>query len=118
MLVIGLVITHFLAFTPFDEPVGRWTRPEEGTGWVQAKIECPTAWDALVEGERADSNVPSWVDQCLRSARTHATGALVVLAITGLLGIRGLSRGPAPRPKPLSRLSDMIESGPIDPPGD
>lgn len=110
VLAIGVILTYFLAFTTFDEPVGRWTRPDEGSGLVQVEIECPSAWDALVEDERADSNVPAWVDQCLRSARTHATGAIIVLALSGFFGIRGLLRGPAPRPQRLPRLSELLRT--------
>jgi hypothetical protein len=108
VLAIGVILTYFLAFTTFDEPVSRWTRPEEESGLVQVKIECPSAWDALVEGEQVDSNVPSWVDQCLRSARTHATAAIVVVTVSLFSGIRGLIRGPAPRPERLHRLSDLL----------
>lgn len=107
-LIVGALFVYFLAFTPFDEPIGRWTRPEEGTGFIQVKIECPTAWSALVEGERLDSHLFTDRGQCLRSARTHATGALIVAALAGTLGVRGVLRGPTPAPLPLKPLSETI----------
>lgn len=115
-LIVGAIFVYFLAFTPFDEPIGRWTRPEEGTGFIQVKIECPTAWDALVEGERIDSNVYTDRDQCLRSARTHGTAAILVAALGGTLGGRGILRGPAPSPHPLRPLSETIRGRKEDAP--
>ena len=108
VLALGAVFVYFLAFTTFDEPVRRWTRPEEGSGFVQIKIECPDAWSALISGERADSHLVTDRSQCLRSARTHATAALVVFALAGVLGVRGVLRGPAPAPRPLRPLSELI----------
>ena len=107
-LIVGALVVYFLAFTPFDEPIGRWTRPEEGTGFIQVKIECPPAWSALVEGERVDSHLYTDRGQCLRAARTHGTAALVVAALAGTLGVRGILQGPAPSPQPLRPLSEVI----------
>jgi hypothetical protein len=107
-LIVAALFVYFLAFTPFEEPIGRWTRPEEGSGFIQVKIECPTAWFALVEGERVDSSLFTDRGQCLRAARTHATGALLAAALGGILGVRGILRGPAPAPRPLRPLSEMI----------
>lgn len=107
-LIVGAIFVYFLAFTPFDEPIGRYTRPEEGTGFIQVKIECPTAWSALVVGERVDSHLYTDRQQCLRAARTHGTAALVVAALAGMLGMRGVLRGPAPSPRPLRPLSETI----------
>ncbi len=108
VLAVGALIVYFAAFTPFDEPVRRWTRPDEGSGFVQIKIECPDAWSALAAGERVDSHLRTDRDQCLRAARTHATGALFVAGVIGLVGVRGVLRGPAPSPLPLRPLSEMI----------
>lgn len=121
-LIIGAIFVYFLAFTPFDEPIGRWTRPDEGTGFIQVKIECPDAWSALVAAERVDSHLYIDRDQCLRAARTHATAALVIAALAGTLGFRGILRGPVPAPQPLRPLSETIrrreESAPLaHPPG-
>lgn len=109
-LIVGAVFVYFLAFTSFDEPIGRWTRPDEGTGFIQVKIECPAAWPALVEGEQVGSHLYTDRDQCRRAARTHATGALIVAALAGTLGIRGILRGPAPGPQPLGPLSEKIRA--------
>ncbi len=107
-LIVGAVFVYFLGFTAFDEPIGRWTRPDEGTGFIQVKIECPSAWSTLVEGEGIDSHLYIDQNQCLRAARTHATGALLVAALAGTFGIRGILRGPAPAPQPLRPLSETI----------
>ena len=109
-LIVGALLVYFLAFTSFDEPIGRWTRPDEGTGFIQVKIECPSAWSALVEGEQVDSHLYTDRDQCLRAARTHATGALIVAALAGTLGVRGILRGPAPAPRPIRPLSETIRA--------
>lgn len=107
-LALGAVFVYFLAFTPFDEPVRRWTRPEEGSGFVQIKIECPDAWSALVLGDRVDSHSRTDRDQCVRAARTHATGALIVAIVGAVVGLRSILRGPAPEPLPLRPLSELI----------
>lgn len=108
VLAVGALVVYFLAFTPFDEPVRRWTRPEEGSGFIQIKIECPDAWGALARGDRVDSNLSTDRDQCLRAARTHATGAVIVVGLALVVGLRGVLRGPAPTPLPLRPLSELI----------
>ena len=107
LISVGSIVVYFLAFTTFEEPVGRWTRPEEGSGFIQVKIECPSAWDALIDGERFERRGPER-DQCVRAARTHMTGALIVAIGAGVLGVRGILRGAPPAPQRLRPLSDVI----------
>lgn len=75
---------------------------------MQAKVECPSAWAALFEGQRLDTYLGTEADQCVRAARTHLTGAVVVAAFAAVLGVRGVLRGPAPRPEPLRPLSELL----------
>lgn len=111
VLLAGAVLVFFVVFMPFDEPVGRWTRPEEGSGFQQVEIECPSAWGALVGGERFDSHLRTDRDQCLRAARTHATGGALIALLFLLVGVRAVSRGPAPAPQPLMPLSELMHRG-------
>lgn len=107
LLLVGATLTYTLAFAPFEEPVRRWTTAE-GEGLVQAKVECPSAWAAVFEHERLDTHLRTEADQCVRAARTHLTGAIVVAAFAAALGMRGVLRGPAPRPEPLRPLSESL----------
>lgn len=107
LLLVGATLTYALALAPFEEPVRRWTTIE-GEGLVQAKVECPSAWAALFEDERLDTHLRTEADQCVRAARTRLTGAMMVAAFAAALGIRGVLRGPAPRPEPLRPLSELL----------
>lgn len=110
-LSVAALVVFLLAFTSFDEPVPRWTRPEEGGGFVQVEIECPSAWSALVGGERIETNIGTEAERCVRAARTHLTAAIIVAAVGGAIGLRAVWRGPAPIPEPLRPLSEVINRG-------
>lgn len=107
VLAIGAMLTYALAFTSFDEPVRRWVTSESG-GLVQVEVRCPSAWAALIEGARLDTNMRTEAERCVRAARTHATGAVIVATLAATLGIRGVLRGPVPDPEPLPPLSELI----------
>lgn len=86
LLLLGATLTYaLLALVPFEEPVRRWTTTG-GEGLVQAKVECPSAWAAVFEDEPSDTHLRTEADQCVRAARTHLTGAMIVAAFATALG--------------------------------
>lgn len=110
VLLSGAVLVYLVAFTPFDEPVGRWTRPEQGAGYQQVKIECPSAWSALANGGRVDSHLWTDRDRCLRGARTHGTAGVLLAALSLVVAVPAVLRGPSPTPHPLPPLSELIRA--------